>query len=289
MTFRRPTLDEWRAAVPGLKRKGRELQGACPVCGGTDRFAVSSGKLHAAVFNCRHCGTGADAMKAILAAAGFTNGKPLPPDPEREQREQAERERFVEEERRQAEAAAEKARWIVARCTQGPHPYLERKGFPEMTGLIARTGALVVPVWNAAGVIRSVEFIHEDGRKLFLRGSEIAGNFHRIGRAREVWLTEGYSTGLSVFEALRRRHLDAEVRVCFSASNLEKVGQEAIKRGLDVFAVADNDENGVGEKAAKTLGKPYWMPPTVGMDANDHAAAHGIEALADALRRFRYG
>ena len=40
----------------------------------------------------------------------------------------------------------------------------------------------------------------------------------------------------------------------------------------------------VGEKYAKQTGLPYWMPPEPGTDANDYHQAHGVEALADALR-----
>jgi AAA domain/CHC2 zinc finger len=43
----------------GLKRRGKELIGACPKCGGDDRFAVNTAKN---LFNCRGCGAAGDVI-----------------------------------------------------------------------------------------------------------------------------------------------------------------------------------------------------------------------------------
>jgi putative DNA primase/helicase len=45
-----------------LKRAGAELLGPCPVCGGTDRFALHTKKQ---VWNCRGCGTGGDIIALV--------------------------------------------------------------------------------------------------------------------------------------------------------------------------------------------------------------------------------
>ena len=70
-----PSFAEWRdrAADLQLKRKGRELVGPCPSCGGDDRFSVTA-KNGRAVFQCRQCNPGRDnreAFLAILKAAGL--------------------------------------------------------------------------------------------------------------------------------------------------------------------------------------------------------------------------
>jgi len=65
-----PTADEWRAALPGLRKAGGQHQGPCPVCGGTDRFRVNADGR----FFCRRCcpdGRDPQAMRAILDAAGL--------------------------------------------------------------------------------------------------------------------------------------------------------------------------------------------------------------------------
>lgn len=36
-----------------LKRMGAEFKGACPVCGGNDRFHVKRGKTHDVIYHCR--------------------------------------------------------------------------------------------------------------------------------------------------------------------------------------------------------------------------------------------
>jgi hypothetical protein len=46
----------------GLKRMGAELIGACPVCGGRDRFAVS---IHKQCFLCRGCGRSGDVIAMV--------------------------------------------------------------------------------------------------------------------------------------------------------------------------------------------------------------------------------
>ena len=61
----RPTVDDWLAAVPGLRRVGNEYHGACPNCGGDDRFRV----LDDGAAFCRQCSpTGAEFPTLLHAA-----------------------------------------------------------------------------------------------------------------------------------------------------------------------------------------------------------------------------
>ena len=66
----RPAAGRWqaKAAELGLKRRGTELVGPCPSCGGSDRFHV---RLRDGVFGCRRCG----GFEAILRAAGFQDDR----------------------------------------------------------------------------------------------------------------------------------------------------------------------------------------------------------------------
>ena len=59
--FARHTPEEWLERVPTLERVGHQLQGPCPLCGGTDRFHVNLEEPH--LFGCRQCEDG----PAILA------------------------------------------------------------------------------------------------------------------------------------------------------------------------------------------------------------------------------
>jgi hypothetical protein len=59
----------------GIKLRGRNtaLEGPCPVCGGTDRFAVSIKKQ---AFNCRQCGgRGGDAIALVRFLDGLSFGE----------------------------------------------------------------------------------------------------------------------------------------------------------------------------------------------------------------------
>ena len=48
---KRPSVADWQAALPRLKPVGGQLQGACPACGGDDRFHVT---LRGGLYHCRH-------------------------------------------------------------------------------------------------------------------------------------------------------------------------------------------------------------------------------------------
>ena len=61
--FSKPSQADWEKAWP-LKREGQELKGACPVCGGDDRFYIKPDGS----FNCRQCDSD---YKKTLQGAGF--------------------------------------------------------------------------------------------------------------------------------------------------------------------------------------------------------------------------
>ena len=72
--FVAPGFADWqgKAAALGLRRQGRELVGACPSCGGTDRFAVKPVQGGEALIHCRQCKGFVD----ILKAAGLAEDRP---------------------------------------------------------------------------------------------------------------------------------------------------------------------------------------------------------------------
>ena len=181
---------------------------------------------------------------------------------------------------------------ICGKCEMRPHPYLQNKGFPERPALVGQGKSgddwIVVPVFADSTTIVSAQYISADGTKRFHPGGRIGGCYHSLrssARPSEIWLCEGLATGLSIRDALTRRHLDrqSEVRVCFSAGNLAAVGRGITSRR--VFAVADNDAAGIAN--ANKIGCPVWYPPESGSDANDFANQVGVDALASLLRDFR--
>ena len=102
--------------------------------------------------------------------------------------------------------------------------------------------------------------------------------------ASEVWLVEGYATGLSLRDALRSTGSSASVVVCFSASNLIQVADQ-IKGKRYIYA--DNDLSSTGQKSAEQTGLPWTMSDTVGHDANDDHKKHGLFAVAKKIMDLR--
>lgn len=234
---------------------------------------------------------------------------------ETERKQYARDMRVAEEKARQREAtAAEVARQIVREATPQTHPYLARKGFADEVvpvigspvlasilrrankrpeSLIAGTDGIVVAALTPGRRIASVQLIWEDGTKKFLAGGDMDGVHHRIAAGRDTWLCEGYATGLSLRAALHGLRRQDTILVCFSAANIAKVARTIKGR---CFIAAENDKPldhfggiGTGEHYARQSGKPYAMPPELGMDVNDMHRRLGIFAvqrmIGDLVRR----
>jgi putative DNA primase/helicase len=183
--------------------------------------------------------------------------------------------------REKQEQAAKKAAGILHNCQIGYHPYLEKKGFKEEQGNIWKQGEellLAIPMRVGHRLV-GCQIIHEDGTKKFLFGqrtSEAAFTFDNHG---PHILCEGYATALSIkaaMKALKRRYT---LHVCFSAGNMKKVA--ATMPGG--YLVADNDASRTGQNTAEQIGWPYWMPDTVGMDANDVHQRDGLFKFSQSL------
>lgn len=163
------------------------------------------------------------------------------------------------------------------------HPYLVRKGFPLEPSLIAGD-ELLVPMFDCFDRTKPIglQRIKPDGDKKFLIGQRAKRAVHRMGtgKARQVWLCEGYATSLTVRTAIKKMYGTADVVACFSAGNIIAVAQAGI--GTHVFA--DRDVSGVGERAAQATGLPYAIAMEIGMDANDLFMRHGIDAVCDLMR-----
>jgi putative DNA primase/helicase len=191
---------------------------------------------------------------------------------------------FAAEQHRRQSNAAHQAQGLIGAATISTHPYLARKGFPELTGLVI-DGKLLIPLRDSRNYARvvSLQEIDAAGEKRFLTGSRTRGGIHRLGapihRARRILLCEGYATGLSLESALKRLPGPHAVVACFSARNLEIVAEDLPK----AIICADHDVSQTGELAAKRTGLPWTMPPELG-DFNDMHVSRGLLAVTEALR-----
>jgi len=183
---------------------------------------------------------------------------------------------------RAIQQAASKAGWILHQCKTDIHPYLKKKGFPDEVGNIwHQDQALLVIPMRLDGRLIGCQLITEQGEKKFLYGQQTKGAAFVIDAKGIPIFCEGYATGLSVRVAMKAMKVRYTIYVCFSASNVQTIARE-IEGGI---VVADNDPNGIGVKAARDAGKPYWLSPTVGEDFNDFHQRVGLYQASASLKK----
>jgi putative DNA primase/helicase len=183
-----------------------------------------------------------------------------------------------------AKKAASKAGWILHQCKTDIHPYLEKKGFPDESGNVWTTEEgqrlLVVPM-RAGSRLIGAQLIDCEGNKKFLYGQQTKGASFTMDAKGAPILCEGYATALSIRAVMKAMKVRYTIHVCFSAGNMKDVAR-GISGGI---VVADNDPNGVGEKAARETGKPYWLSDAVGEDFNDFHRRVGLFKAMSSLKR----
>lgn len=187
--------------------------------------------------------------------------------------------------------AASTAETILRACKLCDHPYLSYKGLAEEKGLV-KDEALLVPMRNVVTrKIQGYQSIYWDPKerkylKKMFPGMRAKNAVLSLGahNALETWFVEGYSTGLSLKNALNTCGIDGRVVVTFSANNLVNVTDQ-VKGQKYIFA--DNDESGTGQKAAEQTGLPWTMADYVGWDANDLHVKEGLFAVVKKVMDLR--
>lgn len=147
-------------------------------------------------------------------------------------------------------------------ATTGYSDYLARKNITSPHGLRFDGTTLIMPLQDAQGKIWSYQRIYANGDKYFMQGGRVRGCYYLIGTPGErVVVCEGFATGAAIHQAT-----GLAVVVALNAGNLKPVC-DSLSHPITI--AADNDESGVGEKAAKESGYDYVMPDVVGWDFND--------------------
>ncbi|GLH67311.1 DUF3987 domain-containing protein [Geothrix edaphica] len=224
-------------------------------------------------------------------------GRTLTPEEEAAHRSHTEamrKAREAEDKRRKAEARERAKRvWDSALPCTG-HPYLTRKGIKAHGARIVsngyRKGDLVLPVRDAEGKLHSLQFIGQDGGKLFLPGGRKRACYFSIGKpAGVLYVAEGFATAASIHEATGQA-----VAVAFDAGNLQPVAESLRAKypGLDLVIAADDDYRTDGNpgrakatEAARAIGAKIALPvfgedrPERATDYNDLHQSRGLEAV----------
>ena len=189
----------------------------------------------------------------------------------------AQAERRAEHEARAIEARSE---WAAAEPANPAHPYLIRKGV-KPHNLRQRGGLLIVPLFDAFGLLWNVQRIAADGGKRFKPG-RAGGLFSPIGdltNPATILICEGWATGATLHEETGHPVLCA-----MNAGSLLPVATAARSAwaGAELVICADNDRQtksnpGVtyATAAAKATGAKLIVPQfpdgVPGSDFNDLA------------------
>lgn len=175
------------------------------------------------------------------------------------------------------------------------HDYLTRKNIKSVDGIkVSNNGDLIIPVCYDNG-ITSLQFIKPDGSKKFLGGGKIKGCYFKIkGNNDIIYITEGYATGYSIYEATSH-----SVYVCFNAGNIYEVASYVKNKYPDnkiIIAGDDdqfNDVNTGRVKAIQTaegLGLEVIFPEFDSLDGNptdfnDYSSIYGVGKLKKYLNK----
>lgn len=201
----------------------------------------------------------------------------------------------AEQIRREQEAAAKRAAWILHQCTTEAHPYLEAKGFPTARGSVWRDekkgdAKLCLPM-RVDGRLVGLQTISDapGHEKKFIYGQRTNGAVYCVdNKGSTTLLVEGYGTGLSVAAAMHALKTRFRLIVCFSAGNLAKIAANF----ADAIVIADNDKQsplapelgGMGLKVAKASGLRYWLSDRCPEDFNDYHQRVGLFKASQSLR-----
>ncbi len=194
------------------------------------------------------------------------------------------------------EKAAEKAKeiWAKAALPNKNHAYLLKKKVPP-TGLKQINSELVIPIVNNDSLV-SLQFIDDKGQKRFLSGGKLKGSYHVIpGEGDEVYVTEGWATGMSVSQATK-----GKVVVAFNAHGLISWAEAQGPGTTKVVICADNDQWTTGNPGVTSAKKAAGILQTKGYsvsvnypefdkngekltDWNDYAVKFGLENAREKL------
>lgn len=179
------------------------------------------------------------------------------------------------------------------------HPYLVRKKIEPRGEIKQLDNALIIPLWDINKNINGLQFIHENGEKIFLKGSSLKEHFFRIGSDFPLYICEGYATGVSIYKAIEG---EGSVIIAFNAGNLKSVAKVFRNNfpNADIIICSDNDRWTKGnpgvtkaiETAKEVLAKiaiPHFKDTsTKPTDFNDLLILEGVAKVREQLKNAKY-
>jgi len=257
-----PTVfwDEWSGQIiagMGLKKTSNgEYHGACPNCGGHDRFWIknSDGRV---VVHCRQC----EDFKAITEAL---RDHGLWPEKTAQNGSQS--------------------------LTGSVSPFLSVQAYHQrkkigLNGAELIDGKVKIPIYNAERQLIGHQTIAADGTKRFTPGMESKGAFGVVGGilGDHAYVTEGWADAATLSEATGKAAIFG-----LSASNMIEAIRsiQEVRPDIQLTVAADNDEVGIAaaKKIHKELGIEYVLPRR--KDFNDVLLNDGKQAVLEDLENY---
>lgn len=326
-TVKKAAVGGWPNLLPlcGVTVPERGKHGACPTCGGTDRFHFIDDH-HGGEWHCRQCdapnhGDGLDlvaranGITVTAAAEQVAQALGMEPRSTSGGQKTAERTPGVQAQSTPADGQPETAKPIAERVAAllvkarpGVSAYLTGKGLHCPHLPILPDGSLVLPLCQMDSVITGAQLIRQDGGKKLLAGTQKKGAFIALAdlpeQAGSVVIAEGYATAQSVALLVP----DAVHLAALDAGNLLRVAEAARARwpNARITVAADNDWHAPGEldeqgkpkrntgklsaeKAAAAVSGWVTLPPTDHpADWDDYRQQNGIEAAANDFASVMY-
>lgn len=274
--------------------------GACPHCGGKDRFRFDN-KNGRGTWFCNHCGSGdgLDLVKKVLAIdtksavarvqelhsfdARSSSDKPMPARKEAPKPD--------------GQSIAAKVSGLMKDATPGTTPYLTRKGLTDVIMPVLPDGRILVTLTDIHGTVQGAQFIEPDGGKRIMAGSTKKGAFYAPSPLPEKADCILIGTGVATTLSAGMLH-DGVLIAAMDDGNHNTVALAVRERWplAKIIIVADNDwhypgeqdESGKpktnsgkihGEKAAMAVDGWLALPPgDIKMDWDDYRKRYGVEA-----------
>ncbi|WP_439153517.1 toprim domain-containing protein [Xenorhabdus santafensis] len=308
-TVKKSAMYHWGNILPacGIDIPAKDKHGACPICGGTDRFHFIDDHNHGN-WHCRQCdtpnyGDGLDLVAktkgiSITEAAKIVADVLALPFPEPKP---------AKKNIQTTQSIADRVAALMAQTVAGQSPYLITKGLHCLNQRLLADNSTVLRLTTLDEKVTGAQIIKPDGEKKLLTGSKKKGAFIALSALEEhpdtVIITEGYATALTVNQLCK-----GTVLVALDAGNLISVAQSVRKRwpGTKIIIAADNDWHhpdelnksgkpkvNIGkisaEKAAVAVNGWITLPPTEHKaDWDDYRQQHGVETAKLAFAQGLY-
>ena len=177
----------------------------------------------------------------------------------------------------------------------GTSQYLINKQCQATDGIRFGHDFIVIPMHDQDGTIKSVQFVYDDGTKLFPKGPKERGLYFPIGRkllrdeGDTVIMCESIATGLTLWKSQ-----ECHTRVTFGVAGLLPVVAQTLRYSelSRIIIAADNDHKTTGNPGLKKahavalkhdceVTYPNFDEDDKGTDFNDLHVSSGIDAVDD--------